>query len=70
MTQVAASSSSVASHFFFRSKTLEGMHQFHLNFTKESGIIKYRSSLIRGVIRKMLTEVWPFLTYILAKLSI
>ena len=49
--------------------THEGMHQFHLNFTEELGIIKYRSSSIRGgggLIRKILTELWPFL----AKLSI
>ena len=31
-----------------RSITLEGMHQFNLNFTAGSSIIKYRSSSIRG----------------------
>ena len=32
------------SYFRFRLITLEGMHQFHLNFTEGSIIIKYRSS--------------------------
>ena len=32
------------SYFRFRVITLEGMHQFHLNFTEGSIIIKYRSS--------------------------
>ena len=36
------------------------MHKFHLNFTEGSIIIKYRSSSIKGVIRKIMTELWPF----------
>ena len=38
----------------FRPITHEGMHQFHLNVTEGSSIIKYRSSSIRGA------ELWPF----------
>ena len=34
----------VVSYFRFRSVILEGKHQFHLNFTEGSIIIKYRSS--------------------------
>ena len=45
--------------FYFRSKTLKGVHQFHLNFTKESGII-IQVKFDKEVIRKMLTELWPF----------
>ena len=44
--------------------TLEGMHQFHLNFTEGSNIIKYRSSSKRGgggVIRKFLMSYGLFL---------
>ena len=47
--------------FGFQSINLEGMHRFHLNFTEACSIIKYRSSLIKVVIRKSLTELWPFL---------
>ena len=48
-------------NFGFRSITLEGMHQFHLNFTEGSSTIHYMSSLIRGeVIRKILTELGLF----------
>ena len=47
------------------------MHQFHLSFTEGSIIIKYRSNSKKGVIGKILTELWPFFfTKILAKLSI
>ena len=41
----------------FRSTT---QFQFHLNITEGSSIIKYRSSSKRGVIRKMLNELWSF----------
>ena len=34
MTQVAARRRPWRHTFYFRSKTLEGVHQFHLNFTK------------------------------------
>ena len=54
-----AVSLSVASHFLFPI-TLEEMHQIHLNFTKGSSIIKYRSSSIKGVIHKILSELWPY----------
>ena len=47
--------------FGFRSITLEGMHQFHLNFTEGSNIIKFRSSSKRGVIRKISMNYGPFL---------
>ena len=56
MTPAVSSLSSVG----FQSITLEGMHQFHLNFTEGSSIIKYRPSSQKGVIRKLLTELWPF----------
>ena len=46
--------------FGFRSITFEGMHQFHVLFTKGYSIIKYRtSSNLGGVIRKLLIELWP-----------
>ena len=51
---------SAASHFGFRSITPKGMHQFHLDFTKGSSIIKYRSSSnggVGGVIRQIMTEL-------------
>ena len=48
----------LSSHTFgFRLMTLEGMHQFHLNFTEGSSIVKYRSSSKKWVIRKILTEL-------------
>ena len=36
------------------------MHQFHLNCTEESSIIRYRSISKMGVVRSILTELWPF----------
>ena len=50
----------VACTFGFRSITLDGMHQFHFNFTEGSSINKYRSSLKKGVSLKILTEFWSF----------
>ena len=47
--------------FGFRSITIEWMHQFHSNITERSNIIKCRSRSIKGVIRKILTELWPFI---------
>ena len=48
--------------FGFRSVTLEEMHQFRLNFTEGSTIIKYRSnSKEEGVTREFLSELWPLL---------
>ena len=55
-----ASLSSAASHLWFRSITVERMHQFHLNFTEGPIIIKYMSRSIKGAIGKILTELWPF----------
>ena len=37
------------------------MHQFNLNFTEGSRIIKYRSCLKRGIIHKILLGYGPFL---------
>ena len=54
--------------FCFRSITLEGIHKFHSIFTEGSNIIKYRSCAKKGVIRKILTALWPFFTCNLAKL--
>ena len=48
MTPKGSSSSSALSHFGFRSITLEGMRQFHFNFTEGSIIIEYRSSSKKG----------------------
>ena len=58
MSPSAPGASSVLSHIGFRSITLEGLYQFNSNFTERSSIIKY--SLKRGVILKILTELWPF----------
>ena len=63
-----AASSVVASHFWLI--ILEGMHQFHLNLTEGSSIIKHRTTLKTGVIRNILTELWPLLAFSLDKLSI
>ena len=41
-------------------RSLEGMHQFYLNFTEGSNIIKYRSSSKRGAIRKFSMNYGPF----------
>ena len=46
--------------FDFQSIILEGMHQFHLNFTEALGSLKYRSSSKMGVIQIFVTELWPF----------
>ena len=54
MTPAAALS--VASHFGFPIDNFEDMHQFNLDFTEGSSIIKYRLSSERGVTRKILTK--------------
>ena len=61
MTPSAASSSSALSLCWFPIDYFEGMHQFHSNFSEGSSIIKYRSSSKKGVIRKILTELWPLI---------
>ena len=47
------SSSYALSHLWLPFDNFEGMHQFHSNFTEGSSI---------WVIRKILTELWPFLS--------
>ena len=46
--------------FGFRSIRFEVMHRFHFKFTEGYSIIKYRSGLNLEIIRKFLTELWPF----------
>ena len=46
----------------FQSITLEGMHQFHSNFTEGSSIIKYKSSMKGGFPLFFLLSYGPFLT--------
>ena len=47
----------------FRSITFAGMHWFYWKFAGGYIIVKYRSSSILVIIRKMLAELWP--TYFL-----
>ena len=58
----AAASSSVSSSHFHRFCliTFEGMYGFHSNFAELYITIKYRSSSILVIIRKILAELWPF----------
>ena len=46
--------------FRFRTITFEGMYWFHSNFAELYITIKYRSSSILVIIRKILAELWPF----------
>ena len=50
----------------FRSVTLEGIHQLHSYFTEGLSIIKVKFE--KGIICKILTELWLLFTYSLAKL--
>ena len=44
----------------FHSITFAGMHWFYWKFAEGYIIIKYRSSLILVIIRKILGKLWPF----------
>ena len=45
------------SHFWFPTKTIEGMYQFHLEFTEGLSIIKYSSRWNLEDIRNFFTEL-------------
>ena len=54
----AVLSSSRLSHFLVHLISLDGIHQFQLNFT--SNIIIIQVKFGKGVIRKNFAHLWPF----------
>ena len=64
ITLSSALTQSFSHTFRFRSITFEGMHWFHSKSAELYMIVKYRSSSISVIIRRILAGFWPFLDLI------